>query len=154
VRIHELVLLGLQGAEASFRVRCSKGTYVRTLAEDLARSMGSCAHLTALRRTAAAPFTQGELTMLEQVERRPQDTRLLPADAALPHLDAISLDQAQARRLLQGQRVALEEGGVTPVGLLRLYAPGGRFLGIGAVEEGARELKPVRLFNDLGAIPT
>src|SRR5690606_29126043 len=55
VRILKLELLAVHGAAADFRVRCSKGTYVRTLAEDLAQSMGSCAHLTALRRTAVTP---------------------------------------------------------------------------------------------------
>ncbi len=59
ITIHALELLEVAGTEASLRVRCSKGTYVRTLAEDLARALGSCAHLTALRRTTVAPFPRG-----------------------------------------------------------------------------------------------
>src|SRR5690606_28665614 len=84
VTIRELELLGASGPEARLRVRCSKGTYVRTLAEDLARSMQSCAHLTALRRTAVAPFPAGQLVSLDEVESAAPRVPLLPPDAALP----------------------------------------------------------------------
>lgn len=153
VTLHELELLSVDGAEASLRVRCSKGTYVRTLAEDLAQAIGSCAHLTALRRTAVAPFPAGRLVTLEEVEQAPASVPLLAPDTALPQLPAVVLDPDRAMRLKQGQGVRAD-GASVAAGLVRLYAPGDRFLGIGSVVEGGQRLKPVRLFNDLGSILT
>jgi tRNA pseudouridine55 synthase len=105
--IHGLELLGAEGHTARFRVRCSKGTYVRTLAEDLAHAMGTCAHLTALRRTAVAPFPAGSMATLEDVEARPAEVVLLGPDAALPQIGAVQLDPAAADRLSHGQAIAL-----------------------------------------------
>ncbi len=150
VTIHELELLGVDGHEARMRVRCSKGTYVRTLAEDLAQSMDSCAHLTALRRSAVAPFPPGRLVSLEQVEADTASVPLLVPDAALPQLPSVELDKPAATRLRQGQVVPPPAGAGVAPGLVRLYGPGMRFLGIGSVEAGGEALKPVRLFNDLG----
>lgn len=153
VTIRELQLLEVSGSEARMRVRCSKGTYVRTLAEDLAAAMGSCAHLTALRRSAVAPFPPGDLVSMEQVEAGPGAIPLLSADAALPQLPGVSLDRETASRVRQGQRVRAGCEAAARTGLVRIYGPGDRFLGIGALE-GAGELKPVRLFNDLAPTST
>lgn len=159
IHIHSLLLVGCEAAEATFRVRCSKGTYVRTLAEDLARAVGSCAHLSHLRRTAVAPFEGFPIHRLEDIQARPGDIPLLPPDAALPHLPPVSLDAAAAARLRMGQVVSLSSGGAPGTGaavhpgLARVYGPGGQFLGIGEILPGAG-LKPVRLFNNLGADST
>lgn len=150
VTIHELELLEVSDQQARLRVRCSKGTYVRTLAEDLARSIQSCAHLTALRRTAVAPFPSGKLVSLEEVESAASAVPLLPPDAALPQLPAVNLDQPGAERLRQGQVVPVGDGenAAADAALVRIYGPSGAFLGIGRVEPGGHRLKPVRLFND------
>lgn len=162
IQIHALDMLDCGPEEARFRVRCSKGTYVRTLAEDLARAAGSCAHLTQLRRTAVFPFEGLPVHRLEQILADPARIPLLPPDAALPHLPAVALDETAAVRLAMGQSVALPaappanpRGGATgpAPGLARVYAPGGRFLGIGEILPGAG-LKPVRLFNNLAADST
>ena len=156
ITIHALELLGVAGAEASLRVRCSKGTYVRTLAEDLARSLGSCAHLTALRRTAVAPFPAHALVSMEAVEADPASVLLLPADAALPQLAEVLLDAALTQRLRLGQAVRQPATADSEV-LVRLYGPDRQFLGIGRQEpagDGAALVHPVRLFNDLGQIQT
>lgn len=151
VTIRELVLLGVDGREARMRVRCSKGTYVRTLAEDLAYSMGSCAHLTALRRSSVAPFPPGQLVSLEQVEIGAGAVPLLAPDTALPQLQPLVLEREIAARVRQGQKVnpGAAAAGLAD-GLVRLYGPAGRFLGIGELQENGQLLKPVRLFNDLG----
>jgi tRNA pseudouridine55 synthase len=156
VVIHSLELVGVAADEASLRVRCSKGTYVRTLAEDLARAVGSCAHLTALRRTSVAPFSSSGMVTLEAVEADPGRVPLLAPDAALAHLPEVVLDVDGTRRLQQGQIVGCPAGHREP-GLARVYAADGRFAGIGQIvtgETGAPTLKPVRLFNDLGMNPT
>jgi tRNA pseudouridine55 synthase len=157
ITIHALQLLGVAGREASLRVRCSKGTYVRTLAEDLARALGSCAHLTALRRTAVAPFPAGVLVSLDSVETAPAAVPLLSADAALPQLPEVLLEAALAQRLRQGQAVRHPSASASAQTLVRLYGPGRQFLGIGRQEpagEDAALVHPVRLFNDLGQNPT
>jgi len=153
VTIHELDLLEVMGTAARMRVRCSKGTYVRTLAEDLGQAMDSCAHLTALRRISVAPFPPGQLITLEDVETGTRGIPLLPADAALPQLAPLPLDKPQMSKVRHGQPIVLSSGTLPPPGLVRLYGPDRRFLGIGQLGAGG-ELKPVRLFNDLGPIPT
>jgi tRNA pseudouridine55 synthase len=156
LEIHSLELLGVAGDEAQLRVRCSKGTYVRTLAEDLARAVGSCAHLTMLRRIGAAPFSGHAMVTLEQVEAGQAEGGILPPDSALGHLPAVVLDAEGARRLNMGQVVACATT-VPASGIARVYGPGGRFAGIGQLQcgqSGEQFLKPVRLFNDLGPNPT
>lgn len=156
ITIHSLELLEVAGAEARLRVCCSKGTYVRVLGEDLARAIGSCAHLSALRRTAVAPFPASAMVTLAAVEADPRAVELLSADRALPQLAEVELDEPAARRLRQGQAIPGVTGGA-PGSLVRVYAPGRGFLGIGRIEpagEGAISLRPVRLFNDLDATST
>jgi len=153
--IHALELLDVAGDEASLRVRCSKGTYVRVLAEDMARAAGSCAHLTRLRRTAVEPFPAGGMVALAALEADPRSAVLLAADAALPQLPAVRLQEADVARLRQGQAVRCD--GTDPgAALVRLYAPGAVFLGIGQPlgDDRAGFVRPVRLFNDLGPTPT
>lgn len=138
VEIHELELKAWQPPAFELELRCSKGTYVRTLVEDIARAAGSCAHLTALRRLAAGPFTADEMHSLASLEAMAADGPgrlgevLLPADSALAGLPEMALDAADARRLVIGQAVSLAVGHPESVaGPVRLYGPDG-FLGIGA----------------------
>jgi tRNA pseudouridine55 synthase len=150
ITIHRLELLEVSDAKASFRVRCSKGTYVRTLAEDVAAAAGTCAHLVVLRRTAVAPFEGQPVHPLESVLAAPARIPLLQADAALPHLPSVRLPLEAAARLRMGQKVA--GGGEARQGLARAYGPGGEFLGITEIQPDSRQgavLKPVRLFNNL-----
>ncbi|MET0282176.1 MAG: tRNA pseudouridine(55) synthase TruB [Steroidobacteraceae bacterium] len=156
ITIHDLQLLAVEGTEASLRVICSKGTYVRTLAEDLARAAGSCAHLSALRRTLVAPFPGTAMVTLAALEADPAAAQLLAPDAAVPQLPAAEIDAEATRRVRMGQAVAAGPEAGAAVGLVRLYGPGRVFLGIGerlmAGNGTTVLLKPVRLFNDLGVI--
>jgi tRNA pseudouridine55 synthase len=146
--IHVLQLLGVDGHDTHWRVDCSKGTYVRVLAEDLARAAGTVAHLSALRREYVEPFQGQPLMTLEAVLADPRAIRLLPPDAALPQLVPLTLDAEGVRRLQQGQRLPL--GAVAPApGRCRIYSLEGHFLGVGEVVPGG-VLQPRRLFNDLG----
>lgn len=111
VVIHELELLeaGLQ-AEAPFvrlRVRCSKGTYIRTLGEDIGEALGCGGHLVALRRTATGPFDVAQCITLGALEALPESDRqgrLLPLEALLPSHAAVTLDDDNAGRFLSGLR--------------------------------------------------
>ncbi|VVE34211.1 tRNA pseudouridine(55) synthase TruB [Pandoraea cepalis] len=99
-------------AEFSFRVTCSKGTYVRTLAEDIGEALGCGAHLRALRRTAVGPLTlDGAVTLedLGALDHAQRVQRLAPVDALLKTLPTIWLDETLARRFSHGQRLRLDE---------------------------------------------
>ncbi|MDR2215577.1 MAG: tRNA pseudouridine(55) synthase TruB [Nevskiaceae bacterium] len=148
VDIRALTLEAVEGSEATFEVCCSKGTYVRTLAEDLAKAVGSCAHLTMLRRVSVAPFGEAPMVTLEQVQANPAAVPLLPPDAALPHLAAATLSEVSAARFLHGQAVVaiLDAQPDVEGALMRVYDTAGCFLGIARTQID-HSLQPVRIFN-------
>lgn len=132
VTIHSLQLLAHTSDELEIEVSCSKGTYIRTLAEDIGRTLGTGAHLTALRRLKAGPFTLAQsLTMEEMVQLATGgalDARLLAPDLAIADLPEVRLDAEQARRLRQGQLVSMNGADAAPD--VRVYH-GTEFVGIG-----------------------
>jgi tRNA pseudouridine55 synthase len=146
VTIHELTLNAIELPRLQLTVRCSKGTYIRSLARDIGSALGCGAHLCGLRRTASAPFEVADavpLDRLDGLDREPARALLLPPDTAIAHLPKILLDDEQAARLRQGQKLAGLEAGHE--GLVRVYAADG-FAGIGEMD-GAGRLKPKRLLN-------
>ena len=151
VVIHSLELMepghALANDQFSFLVRCSKGTYVRTLAADVGERLGCGAHLVALRRTAIGPLELHQahtLAALELLEAEARDQLLLPVDFLLADLVAAKLDARAAARLSNGQTI--EWSGVAEQ-RVRAYDDEGRFLGLCLQIEGDR-LKPVRLVAD------
>jgi tRNA pseudouridine55 synthase len=151
VVIHRLELLAVDGPRLRFEVRCSKGTYVRTLAEDLARALGTVGHVTSLRRLALGPFTAPRMHELADVEASARDLAaldalLLPPDAALAAMPAVQLGLAEQALLLQGQAVFANGPEGSKV---RMYGPGGRFLGVGQMTAEGRRLAPDRIMVDL-----
>jgi tRNA pseudouridine55 synthase len=145
VHIRELKLLRLQGDELEFEVLCSKGTYVRTLAEDMGEALGCGGHLIALRRTRIGEFMLGDTCTLQQLEsmgEAERDACLLPVDSLVRDFPSLSLDPLQAERLAKGQRLAMQDG--HPDGKRRLYAEG-MFIGLGEVVTG--RLSPSRLLS-------
>lgn len=145
VTIHELRLEGFAADRLDLDVRCSKGTYVRTLAEDIGAALGCGAHLGALRRTEVGPLRLADARTLDHLERMAEperDCQLLPADSLLWHLPPMSLDPRGAERFTHGQPV-LAPPEVRP-GPVRAYDAAGRLLGLG--ECGAdRQVRPRRL---------
>jgi tRNA pseudouridine55 synthase len=148
IEIFELVPVSHTAAAAELEVLCSKGTYVRTLAEDIARALGTCGHVTALRRSWVEPFEEEGMQTLEAVTLACEQSRLelLPADRPLEHLPAVALEAGQADRIGHGQEVALLRS--PPPGRVRLYDPGSRFLGLGE-SDGRGRIRPRRLFTGL-----
>ena len=153
VTIHEFVPLGWDDdATLALRVRCSKGTYVRTLVEDLGRALDSAAHVAWLRRTAAEPYTLASgVQTLEAVEAAHAeggegalDALLLPVDSAVADWPRIDLGADAAYFMLRGQPVISPRAPLDR--LLRLYGPNDRFLGIGAVQDDGR-VAPKRLIR-------
>jgi tRNA pseudouridine55 synthase len=146
IRIHELTLDAFEGASLSVTVRCSKGTYIRVLAEDIGRALGCGAHLARLRRLAIGRFSLASavtIEALEALDAGARDTRLLPLDALIGHLPAITLGEVAARGFAQGQ--STDCPGFEP-GRARVYGVGGAFLGIGTLGADGR-LQPRRLLR-------
>jgi tRNA pseudouridine55 synthase len=135
IEIFALTLLGA-GAEAlELETVCSKGTYVRTLAEELARALGTCGHVGALRRESVEPFEDEPMHTLDalaQACERGSPPPLLPPDRALGHLPEARLDAAAADRIRHGQTVLRGEDG--PQGRVRLYDERDEFFGIGEAD--------------------
>jgi len=149
VTIHEIVLLELHGPRLVFRVRCSKGTYVRTLVEDIARAAGTAAHTMSLHREQVGDFRSEEMLDLAHAELLGQTgparlgEALLPVDRALANLDAVVVPAPDETRFLHGQAAQSPPG---TQGLVRVYGPGERFLGIAERDAGGG-LKPRRVFH-------
>jgi tRNA pseudouridine55 synthase len=155
IRINRLELLDAGDGAPEFEVACSKGTYVRSLAEDLARALGTVGHVASLRRLALGPFASGRMHTLDEIERAAPISAelegfLLPVDDALPALPAIRLGAVEQASVLQGRPVPVAGPGASRV---RMYGVDGRFLGVGRMSaEGAR-LAPERIMVDVSAQP-
>lgn len=148
VKIDRLVLLGRSGNDLRLEVACSKGTYIRTLADDLGERLGCGAHLSALRRTVIGGFDLAEAWTLDRLEALPDgalETALLPVDRLVVAFEAVTLDDTAAGRFRHGQAVSLAG---QPAGPRRVYGHSGRFLGLGELAEGGL-LRPLRLLADV-----
>ncbi len=157
--IHDMSLLEWQPPDLSFDVRCTKGTYVRVLAEDLARQLGTIGHLAALRRVAVAPFgaePQWTLEALDALSPAQRLAVLLPVDAALTNWQRFDLLPGGVSAFRQGQSIPIAVTPEMAAGTVRIYAAGLGFLGLGEIEAGGR-LVPLRLISSVsfqqGRIP-
>lgn len=145
VTIHSIEQDAFDHDVATITVQCSKGTYIRTLAEDIGDLLGCGAHLIGLRRTATANYNIAQSVTLAQFEALSPAQRaelLLAADSAVQHLPAILLDADSTFYLQQGQ--AVWKSGVIPHGLLRLYNEQQDFLGLGEQQSDGK-IVPKRL---------
>ncbi len=160
VTIHQLLRVDRLDHRLRLRVRCSKGTYIRVLAEDIGQALGCGAWLADLRRESvgALSLDTGAFTldMLESATSTTQQARLLPVDALLQSLPRIDLPEGSARRLLDGQRIRLAAAGAAAEpdaqARVRIYGqptPGPAnepmFLGLATLSDGL--LAPLRLIS-------
>ncbi len=150
--IHALDLIRFLGDAIEITVRCSKGTYIRTLAEDIGERLGSGAHVASLERTAVGGFEVRDamdldgLTALASTGQTALDARLLPLDRVLPGEPAVALSRDAAYYLTRGQAVLVAHA--PKAGLVKLYDDRRRFLGVGEVQDDGR-IAPRRLFRTL-----
>ena len=152
VHIHHFDLLDYapgEAAEISVDVLCSKGTYIRALAEDLGTALNLPAHVKTLRRTQAGPFGLTNAVTLAQLDAVVDagsedglDALLLPVDASLTHLPSVLLSEAATFYLRKGQTVVVPNGPQS--GMVRVADAGGDFLGVGKVQEDGT-IAPLRL---------
>jgi len=149
VNIHHLELIAFNEESLVLDISCSKGTYIRTLADDLGDVLGVGAHVSALRRTRAGPFTIEQAHSLESITRAYEeggfeaiDALLIAADLAVQELPALDLPVMTADYIQQGQAVIVRHAPTQ--GLVRLYRESA-FIGIGEILEDGR-VAPKRLF--------
>ena len=153
ITIHELELSEVHGTRLVFRVRCSKGTYVRTLVEDIARAAGTVAHTAALHRETVGDFRGEDMLDLPAAEKLAADgpealrQQLMPADRALQQYPEQRIGTAEARRFTEGMAVSLDRvGTIAATGPVRVYEGTNGFLGVGELT-GDGMLAPRRIFR-------
>jgi tRNA pseudouridine55 synthase len=147
--IHRIARVRLEGDELEFDVYCSKGTYIRTLAADIATRLGTIGYVRGLRRLSLDPFNDLPMYTLERLTAlapEARDALLLQADRAFLDLPQVDLADDAVAGLLQGRTVAARQRAAP--GELRAYDGRGRFLGM---VQGAPDgrVQPVRLFVDV-----
>jgi tRNA pseudouridine55 synthase len=153
IRVDELDLLEISGSRLVCRVTCSKGTYIRTLVEDIAAVAGTVAHTARLHRESVGDFRAEDMLDLpgaEQVAATGPEAlraRLLPADVALAGWPERCLSADEAARFVSGQSVPMEPGGTES--LVRVYGQEHRFIGVGSLCGDGR-LLPRRIFRLAG----
>jgi tRNA pseudouridine55 synthase len=150
IRIDEIEMLEIAGTRLVFRVHCSKGTYIRSLVEDIAAKAGTVAHTARLHRETVGAFRSADmldLTGLEEVaETGPEElrARLLPPDTALEGLPAVVVDDKGAAKFVSGQEILASQEAAD--GLVRVYGAAQEFLGVGTLSDGSK-LAPKRVFK-------
>lgn len=167
VVIQDLQVLEFSGDTARLSVRCSKGTYIRSLVTDIGEALGCGAHVTQLRRTYVSPFEQYRMMPIEELELASEipakddlsdvaslmarlDAFLLPIDAGLAHLPRVSLSKQQLSGFKRGQTahcqtVALE--GSDLLSSCRVYDDTGQMVGMGELSESCEQVAPRRVLQ-------
>lgn len=150
VTIHELRVLRLAADELDLRVFCSKGTYIRTLAEDIGEALGCGAHVGRLRRLGVDPYMEPRMHPLDELERLAEqglaalDALLLPIESALVRWPQVRLSEDLSYYLRQGQPVLVPRAPTR--GFVRLVQDDQRFIGMGEVLDDGR-IAPRRLMR-------
>lgn len=147
VSIYSLVLNSLNEHTIDMTVVCSKGTYIRTLAEDIGQALGCGAHLKALRRLTSAHFSLDQALTIEQLEAMSSEQRddgLLAADAAIDNLPRVDIDEDSAFYIMRGQEVW--KSGLNIQSQFRIYNHLGIFLGLGE-QTADGKIAPKRLVS-------
>ena len=142
VQIFKLELIAREGDQLTLRVHCSKGTYIRTLVEDLGKKLGCGAHVVKLRRTSVGSFDNLKMVPLPELEEYADQqpsylhTLLLPADTALQAYPAVSVSCDVMQDIQNGQLMCVEE--IPSNGFVRIYDENNTFYGLGRVLEDGR----------------
>ena len=150
IRIHALRLVRFHGDEIALDVRCSKGTYIRSLVEDIGEALGCGAHVTALRRLGVTPFDEPRMYALPELEAIAEqgpaslEAVLIPMDTALTAMPALHLNDECAGYVRLGQAVRVPEAPAS--GLVRLYGADEAFMGVGRMLDDGR-VAPQRLLR-------
>ncbi len=145
--VYSLEQEGFDGSKLTLTIRCSKGFYIRALAEDIGRDIGCGGHVECLRRIGVGEVTVDQAVTMAQLKNiftpGGREALMLPIDQGLAHLPAIWLSDILAHYLRKGRSIRVHS--TNEVGMVRLYVESGDFLGIGEVMPNQR-VQPMRLF--------
>ena len=148
VTIHSITLRAWESPDATIDVRCSPGTYIRSMAHDIGAALGCGAHLIALTRLASGSFTIEDAVELKDLERAENLGGLLrPTDAALQDLPAVTLDADSAQRVLMGHSIPLSGWDGSP--LCRVYDASDRLIAIMEYDSADQALHPKKVLADV-----
>jgi tRNA pseudouridine55 synthase len=152
VNVYLLKLLELNGDLAEFEMRCSKGTYVRTVVADIGAALGCGAHVITLRRLAVGPFKAEQMVALKQLQEpaakgdyKSLDSLLLPVESMLVGMPEVILTSEMVYYMYQGQPLLIPNAPAS--GLVKLKSKDGKFLGVGEVLEDGK-ITPCRMYNE------
>ena len=150
ITIFELNFIEYNAPYLTLEVHCSKGTYIRTLVDDLGEALGCGAHVTMLRRTAVADYPTEKMldwhtlqSLAEQQDLSSLDALLLPMDTAVAKLPALTLNESQTQGIGFGQRIKFDNPNRLQ-GQVRLFSHENRFLGVAVIDEN-NVIRPQRL---------
>jgi tRNA pseudouridine55 synthase len=157
VTIYQLELTNFdeEAQSGTLKVRCSKGTYIRTICADIGEALGTFGVMSSLRRTAAAGFRLEDSVTLDEARKLSEqgmlETKVLPVETLFQNRSALTVSPAQARRFQNGGSLSLDRVSAlrqdrTDGAVFRVYSPEKKFLGLGQVSAEAQELKVLRLF--------
>lgn len=143
ITIFSLEYIWFKNNVLKFEIHCSKGTYIRTLGEDIAKHLNTIGHLIALHRTQAGDITTDKMQTFDELSSG-SEKYLLPLDLPLQHLQAIYLDEEDSKKIQQGGTLSVEK---PTTDIVRFYDPNNIFFGVGEWQAEKQLLKPKRLFN-------
>ncbi|MDP1574920.1 MAG: tRNA pseudouridine(55) synthase TruB [Coxiellaceae bacterium] len=144
ITLYNIAVLSIDNHFVNYMVKCSSGTYVRTLTDDVGEKLGCGAHVTQLRRLSVGKYLEKDMITLEQLQTLEHPERyLLPMDTAVDHFPILMLSEASQLALQQGKVIA---GDDAKIGLVRLYSENQGFFGMGEVMSDGRLISK-RLIN-------
>jgi tRNA pseudouridine55 synthase len=147
IEIYSIKFESFESDILKFHVMCSKGTYIRSLVEDVAKRIDSLAHIQELRRTHFAWFKEADMISLENIENDNNKTiedKLLPSDEVLKEYDSVYLDKDSANDIKYGRRVSFDS--IPSTNIVRIYDEKDELLAIGEVVDEENYLQPKRVF--------
>ncbi len=160
ITVYDARLTAFDQNAFEFEVRCSKGTYIRTLAEDIGLALGCGAHISALRRLETGPFDATAMWTIDALEaladQAAREAELMAPDVLVDHLPALALDHGAYQRLVHGQQASLDTssaGALADEAMVRLYRDA-TFVGLGRISgkaDGVTTVAPKRLLSSAAA---
>ncbi|HLD16123.1 MAG TPA: tRNA pseudouridine(55) synthase TruB [Coxiellaceae bacterium] len=148
IMIYDLQLVELTPESLRLSIRCSKGTYIRTLVEDIGKAIGCGAHVSALRRDAIGPFSAEQMVTREQIQKAAEqsacDQYLIPTETLVQHWPSLNITSMMAFYMQQGHAVQVPKAPTS--GWVRLNDKSGQFIGVGEVLPDGR-IGPKRILK-------
>lgn len=161
-RIYFFTLLAYQPPDISFKIRCSSGTYIRSLAHDLGKALGCGGHLLSLRRLAVGNFTMKEAVSLDRLievnKTNSVDSYLIPIEKILPDMPSIRLKNEAIQRAINGAPICLnhiefnsqtEKNDFSDDEVLKIFSLTGKFIGLGRFSREKVYILPFLVINDM-----